>query len=414
MGAPRLLEGKKIILGVTGCIAAYKSCYLVRELIGTGAEVRVVATPSAAAFVSPLTLSTLSKNRVIQRVFPEDLNGNLEVDPWHIEYGLWADLLLIAPCSVNTLAKIAHGFADNALTTLVTARRSPMIIAPAADHDMYEYSITQENIDSLRKRGVYVIDAEYGELASGLTGTGRFPEIGKIVDAVYTVISGRGRDLAGWKITVTGGPTYEDIDPVRFIGNRSSGKMGYEIAKAAFTRGAEVTLVSGPSNEYIYPEIKTVKVRSASEMAEAVRANINGDSTLIMSAAVADFKPKEAKPKKIKKEGGEPAPIELTKTVDILTLVTGIAGYTIGFALETDNELANAKRKMKEKGLDAIVLNSLQEPGSGFEYDTNSVTILEKDGTEVKHSLRSKKEIAHLILDTLLQKNQAGLQVGCD
>ena len=401
MAAVKPLAGKKIILGVTGCIAAYKSCYLVRELIKTGAEVRVVITPSAAAFVSPLTLSTLSKNKVIRNIFPDDLNGNVEVDPWHIEYGIWADLTLIAPCSVNTLAKIAGGFADNALTTLVTARRSPMIICPAADHDMYEYEITQNNIDSLRKRGVFIVDAEHGELASGLVGLGRFPEIQKIIDAVYTVLSGRSKDLSGKKIVVTAGPTYEDIDPVRYIGNRSSGKMGYEIAKAAFQRGAHVTLVTGPSHEYVYPEIKTIKVRSAVEMSQAVKSVVSKESVLVMAAAVADFTPASVSDKKIKKETTGLDSIQLTETEDILSAVSKQVGYVVGFALETDNEIVNAFSKMERKGLDSIVLNSLKDAGSGFEFDTNSVTILKKDGTTLQHPLQSKTEIAHLILDSI-------------
>lgn len=401
MEVTRLLEGKKIILGVTGCIAAYKACNLVRELIKSGAEVRVVLTPSAQSFVSPLTLSTLSKNRVIQKIFPDDLSGNVAVDPWHIEYGVWADLMLIAPCSVNTLAKIAHGFADNALTTLITARRSPMIICPAADHDMYDYEITRDNIASLRARGVYILEAEHGELASGLTGMGRFPEITKIVDSVFAVLSGRSTGLQGKKITVTAGPTFEDIDPVRYIGNRSSGKMGYEIAKAAFLRGAEVTLISGPSSEYVYPEIKFVKARSAGDMLTAVEANIDRETILIMSAAVADYTPVRVSETKIKKEEKGISSIELKNTQDILLSVKGKAGYVIGFALETDNELDNALSKMERKGLDAIVLNSLRDPGSGFEHDTNSITLIDKYGAAVKHSLRSKKEIAHIILDTL-------------
>ena len=401
MEVSRLLEGKKIILGVTGCIAAYKACNLVRELIKSGAEVRVVLTPSAQSFVSPLTLSTLSKNRVIQKIFPDDLSGNVAVDPWHIEYGVWADLMLIAPCSVNTLAKIAHGFADNALTTLITARRSPMIICPAADHDMYDYEITRDNIASLRARGVYILESEHGELASGLTGMGRFPEITKIVDSVFAVLSGRSTGLQGKKITVTAGPTFEDIDPVRYIGNRSSGKMGYEIAKAAFLRGAEVTLISGPSSEYVYPEIKFVKARSAGDMLTAVEANIDRETILIMSAAVADYTPVRVSETKIKKEEKGISSIELKNTQDILLSVKGKAGYVIGFALETDNELDNALSKMERKGLDAIVLNSRRDPGSGFEHDTNSITLIDKYGAAVKHSLRSKKEIAHIILDTL-------------
>jgi phosphopantothenoylcysteine decarboxylase/phosphopantothenate--cysteine ligase len=401
MSQPGLLSGKKIILGVTGCIAAYKACNLVRELIKLGAEVRVVITPSASAFVSPLTLSTLSKNLVIRNIFPDDLNGNVEVDPWHIEYGIWADLIIVAPCSVNTLAKINAGFADNALTTLITARRSPLIICPAADHDMYEYAFTQANIKNLEVRGVFVVEAEHGELASGLTGMGRFPELQKIIDAVYTVLSGRKKDLKGKEIVVTAGPTYEDIDPVRFLGNRSSGKMGYQIANAAFQRGAKVTLISGPSQVYLYPEIKKINVRSAAQMGKAVKESISADNTLIMAAAVADFTPSTISDKKIKKESGGIDSIELQETEDILASIIGKAGYVVGFALETDNELVNAFSKLERKGLDVIVLNSLKDEGSGFEHDTNSVTILKQDGTHIKHALQSKKEIAHLILDSI-------------
>lgn len=401
MSRSGFLSGKKIILGVTGCIAAYKSCNLVRDLIKLGAEVRVVITPSASAFVSPLTLSTLSKNRVIRNIFPDDLNGNVEVDPWHIEYGIWADLMIVAPCSVNTLAKINAGFADNALTTLITARRSPLILCPAADHDMYEYDITQSNIKSLAERGVFIVEAEHGELASGLTGIGRFPENQKIIDAIYTVVSGRKKDLTGKKIVVTAGPTYEDIDPVRFLGNRSSGKMGYQIANAAFQRGADVTLISGPSHEYIYPEIKKISIRSASEMAKAVQGSVSKENTLIMSAAVADFTPSTIADKKIKKETGGISSIELKETEDILASISGKFGYVVGFALETDNEMVNAFSKLERKGLDVIVLNSLKDEGSGFEFDTNSVTILKQDGSSNKYPLQSKKEIAHLILDAI-------------
>ena len=401
MSRSGFLSGKKIILGVTGCIAAYKSCNLVRDLIKLGAEVRVVITPSASAFVSPLTLSTLSKNRVIRNIFPDDLNGNVEVDPWHIEYGIWADLMIVAPCSVNTLAKINAGFADNALTTLITARRSPLILCPAADHDMYEYDITQSNIKALAERGVFIVEAEHGELASGLTGIGRFPENQKIIDAIYTVVSCRKKDLTGKKIVVTAGPTYEDIDPVRFLGNRSSGKMGYQIANAAFQRGADVTLISGPSHEYIYPEIKKISIRSASEMAKAVQGSVSKENTLIMSAAVADFTPSTIADKKIKKETGGISSIELKETEDILASIGGKFGYVVGFALETDNEMVNAFSKLERKGLDVIVLNSLKDEGSGFEFDTNSVTILKQDGSSNKYPLQSKKEIAHLILDAI-------------
>ncbi|MGA7837869.1 MAG: bifunctional phosphopantothenoylcysteine decarboxylase/phosphopantothenate--cysteine ligase CoaBC, partial [Ignavibacteriaceae bacterium] len=236
-----ILSGKKILLGVTGCIAAYKSVYLVRDLVKRGAEVRVVMTPSATEFITPLTLSALSGYEVIVNLFPKSKNETTSINTWHIDYALWADVMIIAPATVNTVAKIANGFADNALTTLVLALRSPLIIAPAADVDMYENKITQKNLQTLRDSGFFIVDAEEGELASGLKGKGRLAENDKIVDSIELVLSDNKKDLVGKKILVTAGPTYEDIDPVRYLGNRSSGKMGFEIAKSAFLRGAEVT-----------------------------------------------------------------------------------------------------------------------------------------------------------------------------
>src|SRR3990172_8610873 len=256
-----ILPSKKIILGVTGCIAAYKSAHLVRELIKRGCEVKVVMTPSAVEFITPLTLSSLSKNEVIVNIFPETQKNGTSLKTWYIDLALWADLMIIAPCTVNTVAKIAHGFCDNALTTVVSASRTPVIISPAADVDMYENKITQKNIKILEEAGYYIIPAEEGELASGLSGKGRFPELEKIIDASEIILSGYKKDLAGRKVLVTAGPTYEDIDPVRFIGNRSSGKMGFAIAKAAFLRGADVTLISGPTLLTAYPEIKIISVR---------------------------------------------------------------------------------------------------------------------------------------------------------
>ena len=250
------LSGKKILLGVTGCIAAYKSCLIIRELIKRGAIVKVVMTPSATEFISPLTLATLSRNEVIVNTFPPSQKDGTKLSTWHIDYSLWADLMLIAPATINTIAKISFGFADNALTTLVTALRSPLAIAPAADVDMFNNPINKENLEKLEKLGHYIVYPESGELASGLSGEGRLADINKIIDSVESILSGNKKDLVDKKILVSAGPTYEDIDPVRFIGNRSSGKMGYAIAKAAFLRGAEVTLISGPSSQTIYPEIK--------------------------------------------------------------------------------------------------------------------------------------------------------------
>lgn len=398
------LRGKKILLGVTGCIAAYKACNLVRDLIKAGAEVRVVLTPSALSFVTPLTLSTLSKNKVIVDVLPKSQGGDYEASPWHIEYGIWADIMLVAPASINTVAKITHGFADNALTTLVTALRSPLLVCPAADLDMYQYPVTQENLNTLRKRGVYILEAETGELASGLSGIGRFPENGKIIDAVYSILRGNNLDLSGKNVLVTAGPTYEDIDPVRYLGNRSSGKMGFEIAKAAYLRGASVTLISGPSNQSAYPEIRRINVRSAEQMKNTVELEMVNNDVLIMSAAVADFTPKAASTQKIKKGGTAPV-IELDFTEDILSSLNKSGKFVIGFALETENEIDNAAKKLERKGLDLIVLNSLNEAGAGFENDTNAITILDKSGEKIRHNLSSKSEIAHLILDRIVVIN---------
>ncbi len=397
-----IFTGKKIILGVTGCIAAYKSAYLIRDLIKRGAEVRVIMTPSAAEFISPLTLSTLSKNQVIINTFPAHQPGGQNLTTWHIDYAIWADIMIIAPATVNTVAKISYGFADNALTTLVLALRSPLLIAPAADVDMYENKITQENLVRLEKFGHYVVHSERGELASGLSGKGRLAENEKIIDAAEIILSGYKKDLSGKKILVTAGPTYEDIDPVRFIGNRSSGKMGYQIAKAAFLRGADVTLISGPSHEKIYEEIKLKKIRSAAEMKKAVESEIKFNEALIMSAAVADYTPANVSPKKIKKEE-KLSSIKLNETEDILASIEKNGKIIAGFALETDNELKNASKKLKSKNLDLIVLNSLKDKHSGFETDSNKVTVIHSSGKKIEFALQSKFQAANRILSELLK-----------
>ena len=397
-----ILSGKKIILGVTGGIAAYKSAFLIRELIKRKAEVRVVMTPSAVEFITPLTLSSLSKNNVIVNTFPSSQKNGTELSTWHIDYALWADLMIIAPCTINTVAKIAHGFADNALTTLAAALRCQLIISPAADVDMYENEITQENLEKLESLGHYIIQAEEGELASSLSGKGRMPDVHKIIDAMELVLSGYKKDLTARKVLVSAGPTYEDIDPVRFIGNRSSGKMGYEIAKAAYLRGADVTLISGPSSEIAYPEINKIKIRTASEMKKAVDRELVRHDFLIMSAAVADYKPKIAATKKIKKDSGLNK-IDLESTIDILSSLKKKDQKIIGFALETDNELKNAQKKIKDKNLDMIVLNSLKDKNSGFEFDTNKVAIIHKNGKKINFPLQSKFQAANKILSELLK-----------
>ena len=388
---------KKIILGVTGCIAAYKACYLTRELKNHGAEVKVVMTPSALQFVEPLTFSALSGNPVIVNTFPESQENGTDVVTWHIDTARWADLILIAPATVNTVAKIANGFADNALTILVSAARSPLIIAPAADVDMYLNKTTTTNIQKLEELGHFVVYAEEGELASGLSGYGRLADINKIIDSAELVLSGIKKDLTGKKILVTAGPTYEDIDPVRYIGNRSSGKMGYAIAKAAFLRGADVTLISGHSSEVAYPEIKLYKVRSAKEMKNAVTKKIKSNDVLIMTAAVADYKPSKISQKKIKKED-KLSSIDLIQTEDILSSIKKDGKKIIGFALETNNAEKNALKKLKEKNLDMIVLNSLNNKKSGFEYDSNKITIISKLGKNKSFPLQSKFQAANNIL----------------
>jgi phosphopantothenoylcysteine decarboxylase / phosphopantothenate---cysteine ligase len=396
-----ILTGKKIVLGVSGCIAAYKSSYLIRDFVKRGAEVKVVMTPSATQFITPLTLSTLSNNDVVVNMFPETKDGNTSLSTWHIDLAQWADLILIAPATVNTVAKIAHGFADNALTTVVTAARSPVILAPAADVDMYENQINKENLSKLESLGHYIIEAEDGELASGLKGKGRLAELDKIIDSVELILSGNGKDLKKKKILITAGPTFEDIDPVRFIGNRSSGKMGYALAKAAFLRGADVTLISGNSSEIAYQEINLISIRSADEMKKAVDKELKKNDILIMSAAVADYKPAKVSSKKLKKEKNL-TEIKITKTADILSSVKKENKIVLGFALETDNEIANAKKKLKEKQLDMIVLNSLKDKKSGFEFDTNKVTIIKKTGKAIKLPLQSKFQVANKILDQLI------------
>jgi len=396
-----ILSKKNIIVGVTGCIAAYKSCFLVRELIGRGAEVKVVMTPSACEFIAPLTLSSLSQNEVIVNIFPASQKNGTKLSTWHIDMAQWADLMIIAPATVNTIAKISHGFADNALTTLVSALRCPSIIAPAADVDMYLNPINLENIKKLSGLGFYFVEPEEGELASGLKGKGRLADIYKIIDAAELVLSGIRKDFSNKKVLVTAGPTYEDIDPVRFIGNRSSGKMGFQIAKAAFLRGADVTLISGPSSQVSYHEINLIKVRSASEMKSAVVKEIKKNDILIMSAAVSDFKPKLMSDKKIKKEEGI-SEIKLIQNDDIISSINKENKIIVGFALETDNEIKNAKEKLKNKNIDMIVLNSLKNKKSGFEFDTNKITIISKSQKRKDFPLQSKFQAANDILSEIL------------
>lgn len=392
---PGRFSGRRILLGISGGIAAYKSCYLIRELVSQGAEVRVILTPSALSFVTPLTVSTLSGCEALTDIFSSS-------SVKHIEYALWPDLIIVAPATMNTVAKIAHGIADNALLSTVLARRCPIILAPSADMDMYGNQISRKNIDFLKELGLYILEGEEGFLASGLSGPGRMASIEKIADAADSVLSGCGRDLLGRKILITAGPTYEDIDPVRYLGNKSSGKMGYAIAKAAYLRGASVELISGPTSETAYPEIGLEKVRTALEMQEAVKESLKLNEILIMAAAVADFAPVDSYDKKIKKLEEIPS-ISLKKNPDVLASLNKTGKTVVGFALETDDEKNNARKKLIEKGLDMIVLNSLNDQGAGFEGDTNKVCIFTRELTEECFPLMSKFQTANKILNSLIK-----------
>ncbi len=394
-----MLKGKKIILGITGSIAAYKAAILVRLLVKEGAEVKVLMTELAKEFITPLTMSTLSKNPVVTDFFNHG-NGNWNS---HVDLGLWADAFLIAPATANTIAKMAGGLADNLLLTTYLSVRCPVIIAPAMDMDMYSHPATQENISILEKRGVTVINASSGELASGLYGEGRMEEPEKIAGILSDFFlkgspdKGLKKKLEGKKILLTAGPTYEAIDPVRFIGNHSSGKMGYAIAGALANLGALVTLVSGPTSlELNHKNIKLIKVTSAGEMYEKCIDEFPAANGAVLSAAVADYRPKNYHSQKIKSSRNELS-IELEPTPDIASELGKIKRkdqFLVGFALETENEKENAQLKLKNKNFDLIVLNSLNDHGAGFGYDTNKVSVLGKNNKLVNFELKSKTKVA--------------------
>lgn len=393
-----MLAGKHIILGVTGSIAAYKAVLLARELKKRDAELRVVMTDSAGEFITPLTLATVSGNEVITSMFPPEPSKGT----WHIHLGMWADLMLIAPASANTIAKIAHGFADNALTSLVLALRCPLVVAPAMD--MYMHAATQENISILRKRGVKIIEPASGELASGLDGIGRLPEPQSIIDYVDRLITTK-QDLAGKKILITAGPTHEPIDPVRFISNHSSGKMGVALARAAAERGADIVLITGPVHLDTPSGVKRKNVTTAEQMFEAVHREATNFDVIIMAAAVADFTPTDVLNTKMKKESmaSSDLHLQLRKTTDILAYLGEERknSLLVGFALETDNAVENAREKLRKKNVDIIVLNNALEEGAGFGVDTNKVTLLHKSGLEETTGVLSKDEIAHFLLDRI-------------
>jgi len=395
------LSGKKIVLGITGGIAAYKSPLLVRALVQQAAEVRVVMTPSSKDFVSPLTLSTLSKNPVLSTFTAEDKDNPVWND--HVELGQWADLLLVAPATANTLSSMVHGRCNNLLLAVYLSAKCPVFIAPAMDLHMYTHPSTQENINTLKSYRNHVLDVGEGFLASGLEGKGRMLEAEEIASEIVSFFNPK-LELKGKKVLITAGPTYEAIDPVRFIGNNSSGKMGYALAEVALKKGASVTLVSGPSAEKInHPSLKLIKVVSAKEMLANVKEFYDSTDIAIAAAAVADFKPKITAYNKIKKENGL-AHISLVPTVDILSYMgeNKKKQKLIGFALETENELEHAKGKLSRKNLDGIVLNSLQDADAGFSVSTNKITFIHANFKSESYPLQSKLECAQRIFEQIL------------
>ena len=391
-----MLKGKKIIIGITGSIAAYKIPLLIRLLKKEGAEVQLVMTPMAKDFVTPLTLSTLSERPVLTSFFQKD-DGN-----WfsHVDLGLWADLLLIAPLSANTMAKMASGIADNLLLTTILSARCPVVFAPAMDMDMYKHPTTTANINKLQSFGYQLIEPAVGELASGLSGPGRMEEPEHIFEVIKKKLI-PDNIFNGKRVLVTAGPTYEPIDPVRFIGNHSTGKMGIEIALAFANKGAHVELVLGPSSfEPKHPMINLYKVTTAAEMYSHSTRIFADCEIAVMTAAVADFTPLNPAQEKIKKESG-PDAIQLQPTQDILAELGRMKTdkqVLIGFALETENEVHNALKKLNAKNLDMIVLNSLKDKGAGFGHPTNKISILFKSGVKTNFPLKSKKEVAEDIL----------------
>lgn len=397
-----MLQNKKILLGVCGSIAAYKAALLIRLLVKAGAEVKVVMTASASSFITPLTLATLSKNPVMGTFVKND-EGE-----WnnHVALGLWADIMLVAPASAHSIAKFANGLCDNLLTAVYLSARCPVFIAPAMDLDMYQHPSTVKNLNTLEEFGHHIIDAATGELASGLHGAGRMAEPEDIFDKVYRYFDSN-QQLSGKKVLITAGPTFEAIDPVRFIGNHSSGKMGYALAEAAANQGASVTLISGPSQEKAaHAAITCINVTSAQEMYEATIKHQEVNDIIIFAAAVADYTPVSTADQKIKSNETS-LTISLKKTKDIAEEVGKIKRnnqFTVGFALETENEAKNAEKKLLKKNLDMIVLNSLNDPGAGFSHDTNKISIIDKDNNQEIFELKSKKEVGKDIIKAIIDR----------
>ena len=390
-----MLKGKNVLLAVTGSIAAYKSTYLVRELIKKGSNVKVIQTESSLQFVTPITLSTLSKNPVTK-----DFIKNEDTGEWnnHVALGEWADMMLIAPATAHTISNLVTGKADSFFLATFLSCSAPVFVAPAMDLDMFKNESTQDNLNKLTERGIHIIDPDEGELASGLEGKGRMKQPEDIVVFLKDYLLSKAT-LRGKKILVSAGPTYEFIDPVRFIGNHSSGKMGFAIAEEAASRGASVTLVTGPVHLTTPDQVSRKDVVSAEEMKNMILHYFDDSDVFIMAAAVADYKPKIVSDEKIKKKNAELS-LELVKTDDILKEIVKNKKqqFVVGFALETNNEQENAKQKLVQKNLDAIVLNSLNDPGAGFGHDTNKVTIITANEKK-PYTLKSKKEVAVDILN---------------
>lgn len=402
-----MLKGKHIILGITGGIAAYKAVSLLRLFVKAGADVQVVITPAGKEFITPVTLSALSGHPVISEFFTANTGS------WnsHVDLGLWADAVVIAPATASTIAKMANGVADNMLVTTYLSAKAPVFIAPAMDLDMFAHPSTQHNLDLLRSYGNHIIEPASGELASHLIGKGRMEEPEQIFKVVAEFLTHR-KDLEGKKVMITAGPTYEKIDPVRFIGNYSSGKMGYALAEECAERGADVLLISGPvSIKAHHPSIKVVAVESAQQMHDVALSAFPDSDAAIMCAAVADYAPVVVAEKKIKREKDEIPVIELKKNPDIAAALGRIkkpGQMLVGFALETDNEMANAQSKLERKNLDMIVLNSLADKQAGFGVDTNKVTIIEKDGSVHSYEVKPKKEVAADIVDLITSRQNEG------
>ncbi|SEQ98057.1 phosphopantothenoylcysteine decarboxylase / phosphopantothenate--cysteine ligase [Hyunsoonleella jejuensis] len=397
-----ILSGKNVLLGITAGIAAYKTASLVRLFIKSGAQVKVVMTPASKDFITPLTLSTLSKHPVYSSFTNEEDDNAV----WnnHVDLGLWADVFVIAPATANTMSKMANGTSDNLLLATYLSAKCPVYFAPAMDLDMYKHESTRVSFEKLKSFGNIMIPATSGELASGLVGEGRMAEPEDIVSFIESDILNK-LPLKGKKVLITAGPTYEAIDPVRFIGNHSSGKMGFEIAKASANLGAEVILVTGPTHQnLVHSLVKVVPVTSAEEMYQEVHKYYKTIDVAILSAAVADFKPKAVALQKIKKKS-DTLRLELERTKDILASLgeTKTKQFLVGFALETNNELENAKQKLKKKNLNLIVLNSLQDKGAGFKGDTNKVTFIDNKNNVTEFQLKSKAEVAEDLLNEIVK-----------